>query len=285
MSFSSSDLTIKRSGFYKCSSTVTQYSAGGIVVLSSNSISLFNICFFNCSCYKDPPAIQIAPHHSNSIPFTEMNHSSFNFNGYLDSSNNYGEMIGGSILYYNYNNLSNEFNPSATHGSGLTISKSTSLYTLGNYSQIINSYGRVFIGFMLFDSNYRNLNNWNFINNSCFSNVWIYHELSSLPPYFESCNFYQNSNCLTNNAGGIPTFSNCQFSSDLSPSNRIGNFLENNNYNLNTIVLLNILNTFLCWNRGISNDNLIFSIPNFININFNIINIFLSLINLFNYEI
>ena len=79
-----------------------------------------------------------------------MNHSSLNFNGYLNSSNNYGEMIGGPILSNNYYNLTNEFNPSVTHGSELT---STSLYTLGNNSQI-NSYGRFF---MLFDSNYRNL--------------------------------------------------------------------------------------------------------------------------------
>ena len=282
MSLSTSDLIIKRTGFYKCSSTTSPYSAGAIVVLAAKSVSFFNICFFNCSSFKDPHSIQIAPHYSNSVPYTEMNHSSFSFNGYIDTSSNWGEMIGGTTLLYDFNNISNPYSPSATHGSGLTIVRGTPLSSFGSFSQIINSYGTVFLSFHETDSTSKIFNNWNFINNSCFTNVWIYRSSSSFPPFFEKCNFYLNSNCLTNSGSGTPTFSNCGFSSNLELSNRIGNFIGDNNYNLNfnSISIFNILNTFNCWNKG---NNFLISLP--FNIQTNYYNLFITLINIFNYEI
>jgi len=252
VSDSSLHVVIMRCGFLHCVSFCEGYSAGGVAVYSASSVKMDFCCFYNCSNKNDPGAYQVVPHglYLNS---TSINCTNEYLNGRNEVSSNWGSMSGGNFFTFNYNNSTRTYSINQ-HGGGYVFSTLTSVNCIGTFCQLSNSEGAGFISFIATSTKQGWFNYWNFINNSCLINSWIFHTpgwLSGIIPCFLTCSFIHNSNVKMSQYSDKPVFSGCHISS-IDEGNMFGVFQDGTVFGsgMNDIRSINIPATEKCWQRA-----------------------------------
>jgi len=245
---------ILRSGFYHCLSTWPNgYSAGGLSIAAGcNSAIMKNTCFFNCSNTNDPPSYQVVAHAA-YLNQSDINNTCEAFAGSNEVFSQWASFAGTTYFRYNNNNATKTYSLNA-YGGGMVFSTLGVYDTIGLYCQIRDCIGNGLIGFAAIQASERRVKNWNFINNSVLSNVWIYifpHIPISFTPVFIQCSFINNHDAQTISSSIVPKFSSCQIN-NLSPSNRIGEFIDGTVFNagIGNTNALAFSPTDQCWGKG-----------------------------------
>ena len=241
ISFSNSNyiLKINKCGFYFMTNSFTPPSASSIFVLNAKYVLLTYLCFTNClSNHGTSYGI-----HSNTG--TILNCSmlySLEFNvGYNNRIPNHPSYIGSdNNLIFKFNNISDSFSQ-GQHGCGFYFLNL--LYHEISYSQTFKMKGYSFSIYYL-GNNYE-LNNMNFINNSC-TNSW-FNSLTTNYIILKNSLFINNSINPYFSGSGFITFNNCKFSNN----ELTGATFQTCYFNYNNFDKIDLyFNSIQCWNLG-----------------------------------
>ena len=241
---------IIRCGFLHCISTTSNYKSGGLNCYLADSIKCVNTCFFNCSSNNDVASFEIASH-GGGVNLCQFNNTNELFGGKNEYLSIWSSGIGGnSLIYFQNNHSFNLIILTGGGGCGSHLLKTNSV-NCGNYNQITSCYGSSIIAFHHVNGN-KEFDYFNYLNNSCQNSYWITFSVSSTSILFKNSIFLNNINKNIISNGNLVSFSDCVFSNDLSSNNRIGTFLNSNNFNgeLYNLVQINFDSTILCWARG-----------------------------------